>query len=91
MKKKVENNTVQDTTAEKTQTKNEKYQEISPEYFETQDISTQIIQRCAEKPNLCLSIPGKKAGKLLWLGHLDVVPPGDTDNLLLLYSYSPSN
>jgi succinyl-diaminopimelate desuccinylase len=47
-------------------------------YFETKGLSTEIVQRCADKPNLCIRLPGKKAGKLLWLGHLDVVPSGDT-------------
>jgi succinyl-diaminopimelate desuccinylase len=47
-------------------------------YFASHNMSTEVIQRSADKSNLCLRLPGKKAGKLLWLGHLDVVPPGDT-------------
>lgn len=46
-------------------------------YFQQRGIATTIHQHVERKPNLCATIPGKKPGKVLWLGHLDVVPEGD--------------
>ncbi|MBI4641391.1 MAG: ArgE/DapE family deacylase [Candidatus Tectomicrobia bacterium] len=45
-------------------------------YFAKHGIKTAIHKNVDEKPNLCATIPGKGRGKILWLGHLDVVPEG---------------
>ncbi|RMF85507.1 MAG: M20 family peptidase, partial [Nitrospinota bacterium] len=46
-------------------------------YFQERGIETSLHQHVERKPNLCATIPGKQPGKILWLGHLDVVPEGD--------------
>jgi succinyl-diaminopimelate desuccinylase len=46
-------------------------------YFQQRGMETALHQCAERKPNLCATIPGKRPGKILWLGHLDVVPEGD--------------
>ena len=46
-------------------------------YFDDVDLPCEVLEREAGKSNLCVRLQGEKAGTILWLGHLDVVPAGD--------------
>ncbi len=46
-------------------------------YFDAAGIPSTIWEREAGKSNLCVRLHGAKAGTILWLGHLDVVPAGN--------------
>jgi succinyl-diaminopimelate desuccinylase len=46
-------------------------------YFDAVGLPSTIWEPEAGKSNLCVRLPGAKAGTILWLGHLDVVPAGD--------------
>ena len=54
-------------------------------YFEKAGIKTEIHERREGKANIRAVIPGGRKGKILWLGHLDVVPEGDR----ALWKYDP--
>ncbi|MEM2926578.1 MAG: ArgE/DapE family deacylase [Candidatus Bathyarchaeia archaeon] len=45
-------------------------------YFRSLGLETEVHERRKDKTNLCVKVPGKRKGKILWLGHLDVVPEG---------------
>ena len=46
-------------------------------YFEDHGVPTKIHSRVDGKVNLCARIEGADSRTLLWMGHIDVVPPGD--------------
>jgi succinyl-diaminopimelate desuccinylase len=46
-------------------------------YFEAHDVPATIHARVDGKANLCARIAGADPRTLLWMGHIDVVPPGD--------------
>ncbi len=48
-------------------------------YLRTNGIETAVHELVPGKANLCATVPGRGEGKLLWLGHIDVVPPGNLD------------
>ena len=54
-------------------------------YFCGIGLESEIYERKEGKSNICVRLEGNKAGKILWLGHLDVVPEGDKK----LWSYDP--
>ncbi|MEM2110412.1 MAG: M20 family metallopeptidase [Candidatus Bathyarchaeia archaeon] len=45
-------------------------------YFEEIGLKTTFYEKKKNKTNLHIKVPGKLGKKLLWLGHLDVVPAG---------------
>jgi succinyl-diaminopimelate desuccinylase len=45
-------------------------------YFRAKGIATAIHELVPTKANLCATVPGRGEGKLLWVGHIDVVPIG---------------
>lgn len=49
------------------------------DYFDRHGIETEIHSTNRVKPNILAKIPGTGDRKILWVGHLDVVPEGDTD------------
>jgi len=53
--------------------------EFIDSFFRETGISTRIYGRKEGKANICASVPGRRPGKLLWLGHLDVVPEGSPE------------
>lgn len=46
-------------------------------YFEVHGVPTTLYARVDGKVNLCARVAGADPRTLLWMGHLDVVPPGD--------------
>lgn len=46
-------------------------------YFDDVGLPCEVLEREDGKSNLCIRLQGDKNGKILWLGHLDVVPAGD--------------
>jgi succinyl-diaminopimelate desuccinylase len=49
------------------------------EYFRRLGIATAVHEPVAGKPSICATLPGRGQGKVIWLGHIDVVPPGKAD------------
>ena len=45
-------------------------------YFDENGIESEIHAKTVEKPNIVAKIPGESEHKILWVGHLDVVPEG---------------
>lgn len=45
-------------------------------YFDENGIESEIHAKTVEKPNIVAKIPGGSEHKILWVGHLDVVPEG---------------
>ncbi|MCW4019702.1 MAG: M20 family metallopeptidase, partial [Candidatus Bathyarchaeota archaeon] len=54
-------------------------------YFDGIGVKSEMYERKEGKQNICVRLVGNKAGKVLWLGHLDVVPEGDRN----LWSHDP--
>lgn len=48
-------------------------------YLRGKGIATAVYEPVFGKPSLCATVPGRGEGRLLWLGHIDVVPPGKLD------------
>jgi succinyl-diaminopimelate desuccinylase len=46
------------------------------EYFERNGIENEIFAQDPKKPNIVGKLPGKSTHKVLWVGHIDVVPEG---------------
>jgi len=46
-------------------------------YFDAVGLPSTIWEREAGKSNPCVRLRGARAGTILWLGHLDVVPAGN--------------
>lgn len=46
-------------------------------YFSNLGITARIYEKVEGKSNVCVELPGKREGKIIWLGHVDTVPPGD--------------
>ena len=55
------------------------------EYFDQLGIPTKIYQRTEGKPNIVAQIEGTMDRRILWVGHLDVVPEGKPEN----WTYPP--
>ncbi|UCH02263.1 MAG: ArgE/DapE family deacylase [Candidatus Bathyarchaeota archaeon] len=55
------------------------------DYFDQPGISTEIYQRNKNKPNIVAKIRGHGKNKIMWIGHLDVVPAGKTES----WTYPP--
>jgi succinyl-diaminopimelate desuccinylase len=55
------------------------------EYFDKHGIEAEIHSKNPIKPNIVATIPGTGDRKILWVGHLDVVPEGQADS----WAYSP--
>jgi succinyl-diaminopimelate desuccinylase len=55
------------------------------DYFDHLGISTEIYQRNKNKPNIVAKIKGSGNSKIIWVGHLDVVPEGKSEN----WTYPP--
>ena len=49
------------------------------EYLRSRGVQTAVHELVPGKANLCATVPGRGKGKLIWLGHIDVVPPGKAD------------
>jgi succinyl-diaminopimelate desuccinylase len=49
-------------------------------YFQKHGIENEIHVRDEKKPNIVAKINGVKKTKVLWVGHLDVVPEGKPEN-----------
>jgi succinyl-diaminopimelate desuccinylase len=49
------------------------------DWFRKQEIETKVHEPVEGKPSLCASLPGRGEGRLIWLGHIDIVPPGKLD------------
>jgi len=54
-------------------------------FFDESGLKSSLHERKRNKTNLCVRVLGRSDAKLLWLGHLDVVPAG----LLEKWSYRP--
>jgi succinyl-diaminopimelate desuccinylase len=50
------------------------------DFFENLGISTEIFARNKEKPNIVARIRGGGESKIMWVGHLDVVPAGNPES-----------
>jgi len=50
------------------------------DYFEEHGIHTKTFERIKGKTNIVAHIEGTDAHTILWFGHLDVVPEGDTSS-----------
>lgn len=50
------------------------------EYMDEHGIKNEIHSKNPLKPNLVAKIPGKTKRKILWIGHLDVVPEGKPES-----------
>ncbi|MGD2201035.1 MAG: ArgE/DapE family deacylase [Candidatus Bathyarchaeota archaeon] len=50
------------------------------EYFEEQGIENQIHSKNPNKPNIVAKLRGTTERKILWVGHLDVVPEGKPES-----------
>lgn len=48
-------------------------------YFRAKGVETAVHELVPTKANLCATVPGRGEGKLLWVGHIDVVPVGGLD------------
>lgn len=48
-------------------------------YFAERRIEATVHEMAPGKPSLRAMLPGRGEGKLLWLGHIDVVPPGSAE------------
>ncbi len=48
-------------------------------YFREKRIGTVVHEPVTGKPSLCATVPGRGEGRLIWLGHIDVVPPGKAE------------
>lgn len=48
-------------------------------YFRAKGIATSIHEPVPTKASLRATVPGRGEGKLLWVGHIDVVPVGGLD------------
>jgi len=46
-------------------------------YFRSLGVSVHIYEKTERKSNVCAELPGGRNGKIIWLGHVDTVPPGD--------------
>ncbi|HXH23500.1 MAG TPA: ArgE/DapE family deacylase [Dehalococcoidia bacterium] len=44
-----------------------------------QGLETRVHEFVSGKASLCATVPGRGEGRLIWLGHIDVVPPGKLD------------
>lgn len=55
------------------------------EYFDRHEIRNEIYSKDPLKPNLVAIVPGKSKRKILWIGHLDVVPEGKPE----MWAYPP--
>lgn len=55
------------------------------EYFDKLGIPTEIYKRTEGKPNIVAKIEGTTERRILWVGHLDVVPEGKPEN----WTYPP--
>lgn len=49
-------------------------------YLDNHDIMNEIHTYEEKKPNIVAKIGGKKGKKIIWVGHLDVVPEGKPEN-----------
>ena len=49
------------------------------EYLEKYGIEHEVHAQDPKKPNIVAKIPGKSDHKVLWVGHIDVVPEGKPD------------
>ena len=49
-------------------------------YLDKHGIENEILTRDKRKPNIVAKIHGEKRVKVLWIGHLDVVPAGKPEN-----------
>ena len=49
------------------------------EYFKELKIPTKIYRRKEGKANIVAKVEGESSTKILWLGHIDVVPKGNPD------------
>jgi succinyl-diaminopimelate desuccinylase len=49
-------------------------------YFERWGVRTEIFKTNEDKPNLVARVGQGMGKKIVWVGHLDVVPPGNPDN-----------
>ena len=49
------------------------------EYFKEHNIPTEIYSRREGKANIVAKIEGESSTKILWLGHVDVVPEGNRE------------
>jgi succinyl-diaminopimelate desuccinylase len=54
--------------------------EYIKDYFDTLGIYNEVYKKNDEKPNIVARIKGAGTKKIMWVGHLDVVPPGKTEN-----------
>jgi succinyl-diaminopimelate desuccinylase len=48
-------------------------------YFRAHGIETAVHELVPTKANFCATVPGRGEGRLLWVGHIDVVPVGSLD------------
>jgi len=55
------------------------------DYFDELDIPNEIHKNKPEKPNIVARIRGTTDRRIMWLGHLDVVPEGKPEN----WTYPP--
>lgn len=54
-------------------------------YCDEHDIENEIFAEDLKKPNIVVKIKGTGLKKILWVGHVDVVPEGKTEN----WTYPP--
>jgi succinyl-diaminopimelate desuccinylase len=50
------------------------------DYFKKIGVPTEIFKNDEEKPNIVARIEGVSSEKIMWVGHLDVVPSGKPEN-----------
>jgi succinyl-diaminopimelate desuccinylase len=50
------------------------------DYFEKNGIENTVYAKEEKKPNIVANIRGKTTKKIIWVGHLDVVPEGKPEN-----------
>jgi succinyl-diaminopimelate desuccinylase len=55
------------------------------DYMDKHGIKTEIHSKTPTKPNIVAKIPGKSKRRILWVGHLDVVPEGKPET----WTYPP--
>lgn len=55
------------------------------EYFDKLGIPNKIYKRNEQKPNIVAQIKGTTKRRIMWIGHLDVVPEGKPEN----WTYPP--
>jgi len=54
--------------------------EFIKEYLDGHGVENEVHVRNPLKPNIVAKIPGKSERKVLWVGHLDVVPEGKPES-----------